>query len=96
MNILKYILTLYLVVINIAAFAMMGIDKKRAKNHKWRIPETRLFASALMGGGLGAVTGMYFFRHKTKHWYFVVGMPLIMILNFAIIYAAVIYLGIFS
>ncbi len=96
MNILKYILTLYLVVINIAAFAMMGIDKKRAKKHKWRIPETRLFASALMGGGLGAVTGMYFFRHKTKHWYFVVGMPLIMILNFAIIYAAVIYLGIFS
>ncbi len=96
MNILKYILTLYLVVINIAAFAMMGIDKKRAKKHKWRIPETRLFASALMGGGLGAVTGMYFFRHKTKHWYFVVGMPLIMILNFAIIYAAVIYLEIFS
>lgn len=96
MNILKYILTLYLVVINIAAFAMMGIDKKRAKKHKWRIPETRLFASALMGGGLGAVTGMYFFRHKTKHWYFVVGMPLIMILNFAIIYAAVIYLVIFS
>ena len=96
MNILKYILTLYLVVINIAAFAMMGIDKKRAKKHKWRIPETRLFASALMGGGLGAVTGMYFFRHKTKRWYFVVGMPLIMILNFAIIYAAVIYLGIFS
>ena len=96
MNILKYILTLYLVVINIAAFAMMGIDKKRAKKHKWRIPETRLFASALMDGGLGAVTGMYFFRHKTKHWYFVVGMPLIMILNFAIIYAAVIYLEIFS
>lgn len=96
MNILKYILTLYLVVINIAAFAMMGIDKKRAKKHKWRIPETRLFASALMGGGLGAVTGMYFFRHKTKHWYFVVGMPLIMIFNFAIIYAAVIYLEIFS
>ena len=96
MNILKYILTLYLVVINIAAFAMMGIDKKRAKKHKWRIPETRLFASALMGGGLGAVTCMYFFRHTTKHWYFVVGMPLIMILNFAIIYAAVIYFGIFS
>mgnify|MGYP000000026568 CR=1 FL=1 len=95
MNILKYILTLYLVVINIAAFAMMGIDKKRAKKHKWRIPETRLFASALMGGGLGALTGMYFFRHKTKHWYFVVGMPLIMILNFVIIYTAIVYLAIF-
>ena len=95
MNILKYILTLYLVVINIAAFAMMGIDKKRAKKHKWRIPETRLFASALMGGGLGALTGMYFFRHKTKHWYFVVVMPLIMMLNFVIIYTAIVYLAIF-
>lgn len=89
MNILKYILTLYLVVINIAAFAMMGIDKKRAKKHKWRIPETRLFASALMGGGLGAVTGMYFFRHKTKHWYFVKGMPLIFFIH--VVIACVIY-----
>ena len=95
MNILKYILALYLVVINIAAFAMMGIDKKRARKHEWRIPEARLFTSALLGGGLGALTGMYFFKHKTKHWYFVVGMPLIMILNFAIIYAAVVYLKIF-
>lgn len=89
MNILKCILTLYLVVINIAAFAMMGIDKKRAKKHKWRIPETRLFASALMGGGLGAVTGMYFFRHKTKHWYFVKGMPLIFFIH--VVIACVIY-----
>lgn len=79
MNILKYILALYLIVINITAFAMMGIDKKRAKKHEWRIPEARLFGAALLGGGPGAVLGMYFFRHKTKHWYFVVGMPLILL-----------------
>ena len=91
MNILKYILALYLIVINITAFAMMGIDKKRAKKHEWRIPEARLFGAAFIGGGTGAVLGMYFFRHKTKHWYFVVGMPLIMILNFAIIYLLAIY-----
>lgn len=91
MNILKYILALYLIVINITAFAMMGIDKKRAKKHEWRIPEARLFGAALLGGGPGAVLGMYFFRHKTKHWYFVAGMPLIMILNFAIIYLLAIY-----
>lgn len=77
--------------INITAFTMMGIDKKRAKKHEWRIPEARLFGAALLGGGPGAVLGMYFFRHKTKHWYFVVGMPLIMILNFAIIYLLAIY-----
>ena len=41
MNILKYILALYLIVINITAFAMMGVDKKRAKKHEWRIPEAR-------------------------------------------------------
>lgn len=92
MNILKYILALYLIVINVTAFAMMGIDKNRAKRHEWRISEVRLFVSAVLGGGFGAVLGMYFFRHKTKHWYFVVGMPLIMILNFAIIYALAVYL----
>ena len=57
MNILKYILALYLIVINITAFAMMGIDKKRAKKHEWRIPEARLFGAALLGGGPGAVVG---------------------------------------
>lgn len=87
----KIYLALYLIVINITAFAMMGVDKKRAKKHEWRIPEARLFGAALLGGGTGAVLGMYFFRHKTKHWYFVVGMPLIMILNFAIIYLLAIY-----
>ena len=51
MNILKYILALYLIVINITAFAMMGVDKKRAKKHEWRIPEARLFGAALLGGG---------------------------------------------
>lgn len=79
MNILKYILALYLIVINITTFAMMGVDKKRAKKHEWRIPEARLFGAAFLGGGPGAVLGMYFFRHKTKHWYFVVGMPLILL-----------------
>ena len=95
MNIFDYILVIYLIAVNITAFVMMGMDKRRAIRHEWRITETRLFASALLGGGAGAVIGMYTFRHKTKHWYFVVGMPLIMILNFAIIYLVVKYTGIF-
>lgn len=95
MNIFDYILVIYLIAVNITAFVMMGVDKRRAIRHEWRIPEARLFASALLGGGAGAVIGMYTFRHKTKHWYFVVGMPLIMILNFAIIYLVVRYTGIF-
>lgn len=95
MNIFGYILAIYFIAVNITAFAMMGVDKKKAVRHEWRIPEARLFGSALLGGGMGAVIGMYVFRHKTRHWYFVVGMPLIIILNFAIIYLLVKYTGVF-
>lgn len=77
------ILVLYLIVINIAGLAVMGIDKSRAKRHKWRIPERTLFLVSLLGGSIGTWAGMYIFRHKTRHWYFVVGMPAILILQIA-------------
>lgn len=68
----------YLVLVNIWAFALMGFDKYRAKKKgARRIRERTLFLSALLGGGLGAFLGMWVFRHKTKHWYFVAGIPLI-------------------
>lgn len=69
---------LYLLLINLIAFALMGVDKSRARRHKWRIPEKTLFLSALLGGSIGSIVGMQVFRHKTKHWYFVIGMPLIL------------------
>lgn len=75
----------YLVIINIISFALMGIDKKKAVKHEWRISEATLFISALLFGGLGSTIGMWHFRHKTRHWYFVVGMPLILIIEAAII-----------
>ena len=68
----------YLIVINIVALTLMGADKRKAKKHAWRISEKALFLSALAGGSVGALLGMLLFRHKTKHWYFVVGMPLIL------------------
>ena len=68
-----------LIGVNLNSFALMGLDKRRAKKHGWRIPEKTLFLSALPFGGLGAVLGMRLFRHKTKHWYFAVGMPLILL-----------------
>lgn len=83
MNLLKYFI-LYLVVINIVAFAMMGIDKKKAIQKKWRIPEAHLFLSAVLGGSLGAILGMRCFRHKTRHWYFVIGMPAILVAQAAL------------
>ena len=72
-------IAVYLVIANIIGFCMMGIDKRRAKRHEWRIPEKVLFLCSLFGGSIGTWAGMYFFHHKTKHWYFVVGMPLILL-----------------
>ena len=74
-------LCIYLVVMNAAAFVMMGADKRRARKGRWRIPEKALFAVALAGGSAGAVLGMQIFRHKTRHWYFVWGMPAILALQ---------------
>ena len=85
MDILFKIFIVYLLIINVIGFAIMGIDKKRSIKKEWRIKEATLFIIALIGGGIGSVFGMYSFRHKTKHWYFVVGMPLIAILNAGII-----------
>lgn len=72
------ILWIYLVVINLAALALYGADKRRAKKHAWRISEKALFQIAAAGGSAGALLGMLLFRHKTKHWYFVLGIPLIL------------------
>ncbi len=70
-------------IVNIVAMAMFYIDKQRARHHKWRISEKMLFAVALIGGSVGAMAGMWLFHHKTKHWYFVVGMPAILLLQIA-------------
>ena len=75
---MKYFL-LYLLLINAAAFLLMLVDKVKAKKNKWRIPERTLFGSALLGGSVGALLGMYTFRHKTKHLSFTLGMPAILI-----------------
>jgi uncharacterized membrane protein YsdA (DUF1294 family) len=69
----------YLVIVNILAFLLMGIDKHKARKGAWRIPERTLFLSALIGGSLGANLGMQLFQHKTKHRSFVIGMPAILI-----------------
>ena len=59
----------------------MGLDKRKAKKNLWRIPEKTLFLSAILGGSAGAIAGMYVFHHKTRHWYFVIGMPLILVIQ---------------
>lgn len=73
---MKYFL-IYFLFINFLGFFAMFFDKQKAKHGKWRIPEKTLFLIALIGGSLGTTLGMHTFRHKTKHWYFKFGMPLI-------------------
>ena len=74
-------LWIYLAAMNAAAFVMMGADKHRARKGRWRISEKALFAAALAGGSAGAILGMQIFRHKTRHRYFVWGMPAILALQ---------------
>ena len=71
----------YLILVNIISFLVMGLDKHIAKVHKWRVSEKTLFLLALLGGSAGSVSGMYTFHHKTRHWYFVWGMPAILFLQ---------------
>ena len=69
---------LVLVLIGLAAFWLYANDKMRAKNELWRIPEAWLLAIGFFGGAIGALAAMYVFRHKTKHWYFRIGFPVIL------------------
>ena len=75
----------YLIAVNLIGFALMGIDNYKAKKRAFRIPEATLFIVAIIGGSLGSIIGMYAFRHKTRHWYFVYGMPAILILQILLI-----------
>ena len=76
----------YFAILNILGLALMGIDKWKARKGAFRIPEATLFIIALIGGSVGSILGMYLFRHKTRHWYFVFGMPAILLLQLAAVY----------
>ena len=87
---MKYLL-IYLLIINLIGFFAMFLDKQKAKRDKWRIPEKTLFLFALIGGSLGTTLGMHLFRHKTKHWYFKFGMPLILLIQLVLIFYFVLH-----
>lgn len=75
----------YVIIMNIIGFALMGIDKHKAKKRAFRIPEATLFTVALIGGSIGSILGMYTFRHKTRHRSFVYGMPAILIIQIILV-----------
>ena len=86
MSLFYKIIIAYLIIINIAGIMSMYIDKKSAIKKKWRIPEKTLFLFAILGGSVGSIAGMHLFRHKTKHWYFVIGMPFILIIQIVLLF----------
>ena len=75
------LIIVYLTAVNLISFTAMGVDKSKARKRSWRIPESTLFVLALIGGSIGSIAGMHLFRHKTKHWYFLYGMPAILIIQ---------------
>lgn len=74
-------ISIYYLIINLAAFIFYGADKRKAVRGDWRIPEKTLLLLALAGGGIGAFLDMQIFRHKTKHLQFVILVPACVILH---------------
>lgn len=75
---------LWVLALSLADFALMGVDKRRAKRGTWRVKERTFFLLALLGGSPGALLGMWTFRHKTRHWYFKFGLPAILLAQIAL------------
>lgn len=82
---LKYSLWAYIAFVNAISFALMGLDKKKARGQKYRIPEKTLFMWVIAGGSLGGFLGMKLFRHKTQHLQFKYGFPLILLIHLVFI-----------
>lgn len=76
----------YIVLSNLAAFLLYGLDKRRARLHQWRISERTLLGLAFIGGSAGALAGMYLFHHKTRKTKFVIGVPVILTVHLVLIY----------
>lgn len=84
MNTYQIVITCVFAVMTVLGFVVMGIDKAKAKEGKWRIKEAALFAFAILFVGVGTTLGMYVFRHKTKHWYFAVFFPILALVDIAL------------
>ncbi|MBD5545592.1 MAG: DUF1294 domain-containing protein [Lachnospiraceae bacterium] len=80
------VLVAYFILINLAGFLLMGIDKWKARKQAFRIPEATLFTVAVIGGSIGSILGMFTFHHKTRHWYFLYGMPAILLLQIGLFF----------
>lgn len=81
-----------LVITNLISFLMMWHDKRCARKGKWRVPEATLFIACACFGGIGGVLGMNILRHKTKHWYFKLFFPLMMVAQIVLLILGAVWL----
>ncbi|GAF13441.1 hypothetical protein JCM19046_393 [Bacillus sp. JCM 19046] len=72
---------IYFILVNSVGLIAMAIDKAHAKKQARRIPEKNLWGLGFIGGSLGLYTGMYLFRHKTRKQLFVIGLPVLIIVQ---------------
>lgn len=85
---------IFFTAINLIAFLIMLFDKiQSSKGSAERISEGLMFFMAAAFGSIGVYTGMHIFRHKTKKWYFIIGIPLVIIQNIAFLYLAYLFLS---
>ncbi|HEY5584670.1 MAG TPA: DUF1294 domain-containing protein [Ruminiclostridium sp.] len=83
---MQKIVIVLLVLLNILGFILVSLDKYKAKNRLWRIPERTFFLLSILGGSVGVYIGLFYFNHKTRHWYFMTIIPLIILAQIVSIY----------
>lgn len=86
-DILLYLLWVYLGIVNVAGFILPVVDKRRAKKDRWRIRESTLFLISALGGSVAMYISMRLFHHKTKHKRFMIGIPVIIVLQLGAVFA---------
>ncbi len=86
-DILLYLLWVYLGIVNVAGFILPAVDKRRAKKDRWRIRESTLFLISALGGSVAMYISMRLFHHKTKHKRFMIGIPVIIVLQLGALFA---------
>ena len=89
---MKVLLWIFIAVMNVLSYLLMGLDKRAAQDGRWRVPEKTLFIATACFGGLGGVLGMQLLRHKTKHWYFQLFFPLMLVVQIALLIAGAYFL----
>ena len=93
MNLPQNIILILFMLVNLIAFILYGLDKRKAVKDRWRIPERTLLLAALFGGAAGSLIGMLLFHHKTRKVKFVLTVPVLLLLQLWLLMKIISWLG---